>query len=311
MDTEYTLPAHESLREFDFEPLEGDDLEIVLLYVEMCRHLKEIQTLFMMFQFNLDNMLSAYEFQRSGDVLRRDDKLPALDETDYIAINAFVTNLISAGKTATQSMETYVKEHYAEDDAVLEDYIQYCKDTYDTVFSYSFLIRLRDYAQHGHTPVNKRDGWYGFDLKQILEKPHYQHNASMRKKFEEIITEVAKKNGDIPLFSLTLCLAEFTAAFFSISAHFWQVTIPLLAEIFKKFKKVVQDHPNNICTQGDYPDVFIYDYDKTYERMAHAFFVDDCSIDELKDFANEARAVADKYMKICDELKEGMAIVLI
>ena len=164
METEQTFRFSEDFPEPPFSELMEGELEAVKQYVELTRHLQELHQLFQIFKFDLDSFLSRYRVTISGEVFR--DNVLADSDDDYIAINAGIISIISAGKTLVESMRTYVRENYGEESKVYSTFETFCSNVYDNAFAYRLLMRLRDYAQHGHLPVNERKGWYGFDLKQ-------------------------------------------------------------------------------------------------------------------------------------------------
>lgn len=166
MDTEKTFIFRDQMIELSAAELSPDEVELAKQHVEITRHLKEIQQLYLMFQYALDCIDSKYTLMSNGKVLKNND--PANTEADFIAINAMVNNLISAGRTLVESMECYVSENYPKDDSNRKEYMDFYHKTYDISFPYRFLIRMRDYSQHGHLPVNQDGEWYGFDLYQVL-----------------------------------------------------------------------------------------------------------------------------------------------
>lgn len=127
----------------------------------------------------------------SGQVIRNNH--PATTDEDYIAVNAFVINWISAARTLTALMENCIKGNFAKDDPKYQVYMQNYHDLYDHCFSYRLLIRLRNYAQHGHLPVSQEGDWYGFDLYKILKKSHYLHNAQVKRELEDVVALVLDK----------------------------------------------------------------------------------------------------------------------
>ena len=122
--------------------------------------------------------------------------------------------------------------------------------TYDSSFPYRFLMRMRDYSQHGHLPVNRNEAWYGFDVYQVLNKPHFKHNGLIKQQLENAVKEVLEVYGDIPRLSLAMTLAEFTANLLAIYHQFWVSVEPKLLDSEKKFKKLIANHPENVNVVG-------------------------------------------------------------
>ena len=241
----------------------------------------------------------------NGKVLKNDE--PANTEADFIAINAMVNNLISAGRTLVESMECYVSENFPKDNSDRKAYMDFYHKAYDSSFPYRFLIRMRDYSQHGHLPVNQDGEWYGFDLYQVLNKPHFKHNGLIKQQLENAVKEVIDIYGDIPRLSLAMTLAEFTAYLLAIYHQFWVSVEPAMIISEKKFKELIVNHPENVNVVGD-ENVSLFIYDVDDDGLAHIVFTDDDAAQMLSMFKTEANEVADRYMNSWHQLKQGTLI---
>ena len=306
MDTEKTFMLHNQGPDLLFSALCPDELTIAKEHVEITRHLQEIHQLYLMFQYALDCIDSKYTLMSNGKVLKNND--PANTEADFIAINAMVNNLISAGRTLVESMECYVSENYPKDDSDRNEYMDFYHKTYDISFPYRFLIRMRDYSQHGHLPVNQDGEWYGFDLYQVLNKPHFKHNGLIKQQLDNAVKEVMDVYGDIPRLSLAMTLAEFTANLLAIYHQFWVSVEPMLLASEKKFKELIANHPENVNVVGE-EKVSLFIYDVEIDGLAHMVFTDDDSSQMLSNFKTVAKAAADRYMNSWDQLKRGTLAV--
>lgn len=306
MDTEKTFMLHNQGPDLLFSALCPDELTIAKEHVEITRHLQEIHQLYLMFQYALDCIDSKYTLMSNGKVLKNND--PANTEADFIAINAMVNNLISAGRTLVESMECYVSENYPKDDSDRKEYMDFYHKTYDISFPYRFLIRMRDYSQHGHLPVNQDGEWYGFDLYQVLNKPHFKHNGLIKQQLDNAVKEVMDVYGDIPRLSLAMTLAEFTANLLAIYHQFWVSVEPMLLASEKKFKELIANHPENVNVVGE-EKVSLFIYDVEIDGLAHMVFTDDDSSQMLSNFKTVAKAAADRYMNSWDQLKRGTLAV--
>ena len=174
--------------EFDevaFVSLSESELTVSRHHVEITRHLQEIHHLFLMLKYDIESLQKEYTLDVSGKVFRGGK--PAKREEDFIAVNAHVINIISAGRTLTEAMECYINTNERIEPEAKNRYKSFCSNTYDKSFSYRLLIRLRDFSQHGHLPVCKTHNNYCFDLKQILEKPHFNHNEKLRRQMADIL----------------------------------------------------------------------------------------------------------------------------
>ena len=305
MDTEKAFVLRDQNVEFSAAELSLDEVELAKNYVELTRHLQEIRHLYLMFQYCLDCIDSKYVLMSDGKILMNNE--PAITEADFIAINAMVNNLISAGRTLVESMECYITENYQNDNFDRKGYMDFYHKTYDSSFPYRFLIRMRDYSQHGHLPVNQYDEWYGFDLYQVLNKPHFKHNALIKQQLENAVKEVIDIYGDIPRLSLTMTLAEFTAYLLSIYYQFWDSVEPAINVSEKKFKELITSHPENVNVVGD-ENVSLFIYDVDADGMAHMVFTDDDASQMISMFKTEAKEAADLYMNSWHQLKQGTVI---
>lgn len=305
MDTEKTFIFRDQMIELSAAELSPDEVELAKQHVEITRHLQEIQQLYLMFQYALDCIDSKYTLMSNGKVLKNND--PANTEADFIAINAMVNNLISAGRTLVESMECYVSENYPKDDSNRKEYMDFYHKTYDISFPYRFLIRMRDYSQHGHLPVNQDGEWYGFDLYQVLNKPHFKHNGLIKQQLDNAVKEVMDVYGDIPRLSLAMTLAEFTANLLGMYYQFWVSVEPAMIISAIKFKELIVNHPENVNVVGD-ENVSLFIYDVDDDGVAHMVFTDDDTSQMMSMFKSEAKAVADRYMNSWHQLKQGTLI---
>lgn len=306
MDTEKTLKLTDQTTEFSFEQLPDNEMKAAKYYVEITRHLQEIRHLYLMFQYCLDHIEGTYTLMSNGTILK--DGKAAVAVEDFVAINAMVNSLISAGRTLVESMECYVCENYPKDSKVRKEYMDFYHDTYNGSFSYRFLIRMRDYSQHGHLPVNQNDEWFGFDLYQVLNKPHFKHNGQIKKQLEKSVQEVMDIYGDIPRLSLTMTLAEYAANLLSIYNKFWNIVETAMTDSAKAFSDLVAKHPENINFLGE-GEKALFVYDVNEDGMAHAIPISDDACKMLSRFKKESEAVADRYLGAWDHLKERTMII--
>ena len=302
MDTEKVFMLHGQNTEFSFTQLSDDESSSAKRHVELMRHLQEIRQLYLMFQYCLDSIDSKYTLMSNGN-LRIKGKNTSTEE-DYIAINALTNSLISSGRTLVEAMECYVRENYSEADAARKEFMDHLHSIYDSSFSYRFLIRMRDYSQHGHLPVNQNGEWFGFDLYQVLNKPHFKHNGKIKQQLEKSVQEVRDVYGDLLRLSLAMTIAEFTAYLLDIYKQFWKNVFPSINDSAKAFSELIVRHPENVNVLGKgQAALFVYDVDDS--GMAHVVFTNDDAEKMLSIFQSEAEAVANRYMTSWNQLKEG------
>lgn len=304
MDTEKFLFNNQNI-DISFHELSELELEIAESYIEITRHLQEIHNLYLIFMYSINTMRCNYEFLPSGEVLN--NRMPAVTENDYIAVNAMVNNVISAGSTLVEALECCIDEHLVKGDSNRENYMKQYHDTYDNSFSYRFLIRLRDYSQHGHLPVNKDGEWYGFNLYHILNKPHFNHNARIKQQMENATREIMDTYGNEPKFSLTVTIAEYVAMLLSIYCCFWNAIEETLAISYEKIGEVISNNIQNINTIKE-KDISYFVYD-VIDGNAQIFFISDDPIIMFRAFKNEAEKSKNSYTEEWNKIKKSLLTI--
>ncbi len=304
MDSERFFFTDGELDGIPFQPLPPEELEDAAHHVEIVRHLQEIQQLFRMVLFNLRVMRDNYKWMRSGEVRCKDR--PAEGRDHFIAVNALVVNLIGSARTLTEAMDCYIKEAEPKGSAAAQSYLDFSHQIYDHCFAYRFLIRLRDFSQHGHSPVSQQGADYRFDLRQITEMPHFDHNRQIKQQMDAAVREILEEYRDQPTLGVTLTVAEFTVGLFRIYNHFLICAEAHLRESMARFREILAAHPENANQWEDGPQFFIYDF---RNGNAHAVFVDGDTMKMLKNFQQEAKETLQTFQHDWDQLKEGMIFI--
>ncbi|MBQ7295461.1 MAG: hypothetical protein IJW86_04625 [Clostridia bacterium] len=272
------------------EELAEEDLKTARHFIEITRHMQEIHQLFLIFKKDIDDLQSEYVLKNNGNVFREQN--PANSGADYISVNSHIINIISAGRTLIESMECYIKNNSDIGDAK-QKYLDYYHNTYDSSFAYRLLIRLRDYSQHGHLPVSSTGNNYYFDLIQISNKPHYNHNKTFETQMKSIIDEILEKYHNTPTISLTETLAEYVVKLLAIYKMFWYQTENELTEACAKFQTVVSGYPDNIIKgQEGLNGLFIYD---VVDGNAHVVDPNDKPDEMVTRFKSEAEDNFEEY----------------
>lgn len=294
METQQTFYLNDGFSSPPYSELKEDDLKTVEKYVELTRHLEEIHELFLVFKFNLDSFISRYRVTSSGKVYR-DDKL-ADTYDDYIAINSLVISIISAGKTMVESMYAYTKANYGEESQEFAKLHGFTANVYDQVFPYRLLMRLRDYAQHGHLPISHNRGWYGFEATSFVKKPHFDHNRKFLDEMSAAIQEVSEKYGDSFKMSLADMLAQYTPNFLSVCRFFWNEIEADLLKTEESFRSVVAAYPENIFAREECPPGF-FSYNLVDQNLDVAFLGDSTGI-LIRSYKKEEEMVCEEYEMI-------------
>lgn len=304
MDTEKLFLTNEKL-DIVYRELEENDLNTVRYFVEITRHLQEIHHFLLIFIKNIDCMQKEYVLMNTGNVIY--NQKPAIREEDYIAINSYIINIISAGRTLVESMECYVESNMNTDAAAKQKYLDFYHKTYDSSFAYRLLIRLRDYSQHGHLPVSSTGNNYYFDLVQIVDKPHYNHNKTLETEMKNIVHEIITVYRDTPTIALTETLAEFVEKLLSIYKMFWYQTEHEFAEAYANFQNIISAYPENIINEEDgRSDFFVYDM---VDCNAHIVNIKSNAQEMLNMFKKESECLYNEYAEAFKELLSGNILI--
>lgn len=280
-----------------YEELAEEDLKTARHFIETTRHMQEIHQLFQILKKDIDNLQNEYVLKNNGNVFREQN--PANSEADYISVNSHIINIISAGRTLVESMECYIENNSDVGD-VKQKYLDFYHNTYDSSFAYRLLIRLRDYSQHGHLPVSSVGNNYCFDLIQIANKPHYNHNKTLKKQMKSIIDEILEKYHNTPTISITETLAEYVVKLLAIYKMFWYQTEKELTEACTKFQTVVSCYPDNIIKEQEgLNGLFIYD---VVDGNAHVVDPNDKPDEMVIRFKKEADDNYDEYAEAYKEI---------
>lgn len=222
--------------------------------IEFTRHFQEIDQLYHIFKVNLKNILH-YRLNIDDTIVRliNNDS----QEDDVIIINALVINYISSAKSFVESIECFIKDKLNQ--GTLDEFKNNCSSKiYDERFSYRLLIRLRDYAQHGHLPVYMSyDKKCSFDLDQILYTPHFSHNKKLKEEIISIREKILEQYQDNPRIMFTRTIAEFNICIIEIYIYFIDTIIEKMKQIVDDFRLLIKERPEIIYTSKDELNGFI------------------------------------------------------
>lgn len=230
--------------------LDDTDKESVTAYVELTRHIQELKQRFDMFRFNLETLLRHYDIYPTDKVKRKLCLPPGC--SDFIAINALTTNLISAGRAITDSAEVCMKNSYGETSDVMRSFKENClSKIYDENFGYRFLYHMRNFSQHLHLPVSYSDGLYSFDLWQILNTPHVKSNAALKKELSELNRKAMDNHDSVFHLSYCITLAQYTYAVSFIYVEFLKYIKRRLFKLKNDIMRIVVHHPDAMTHEDE------------------------------------------------------------
>lgn len=219
MDTEKTIILKDK-EEITCQELDNDFIAVVQDYVELNRHLQEINQLFEIFQFNIERLFESYEVQSDDHIIRKDGFNTTY--TDFIAINSFITNIISSGRSLVDSVDICMRNSYGKISKSYKMFeTEYKCQVYDNNFAYRFFYDLRNFSQHNHVPVSTTENFCCFDINQILNTPHFDSKKEVRGELERIQHEIKEKYKDIFHLSLSHSLMQYISGTAQVHKGFW------------------------------------------------------------------------------------------
>ena len=303
MRTEFSyFVEHLNAKTEHLEPadLNVEELTMVKDYVETTRHIQEINSLFHIFRFNLKNILHNYNLFGSDKVERKIEY--DFEVSDDIAINALTIGFISSGKTLIESIESFLKMN---SEKLHQEFKKNClMKEYDDNFHYRLLLRLRDYAQHGHFPVWVNfDNKFCFDLNHILSTPHFNHNSNVKNQMDDIEKDIFNKYSDYPYIAFTLSLAEFNVCTTRIYLEFLDKIRSLLHGSVENIESLLKKHPEIIHESSDIFNGHIF-YELVGDNL-HSFNSKDNPEKMILQYINFVSGVLEKEQLELDKLRSN------
>lgn len=132
--------------EMNFTSLPEESEQISQRYMEFAQHIRELDQLYRMMIFNLENIFERFTLNFDDRVFTKNGEV-----VDPIKLNAMLGNAISSGRTLIESMEVCDKAYISEAGNFKKYFIA---PVYDECPDYRIVDFLRNYMQHGHVPVS-------------------------------------------------------------------------------------------------------------------------------------------------------------
>ena len=243
MDTEVLLSAKNiDLDKITICQFNEDGQNIIDSYVEITRHLQELGQLFQVFRFNLENLLNCYTIY-PDDHLERAEHFRST-HSDFIAINALTTNLISSGRAVVDAIDACMENSYGKTSTEYKSFRTNCQSkVYDNNFAYRFFYHLRNFSQHMHLPVSISNGLFNFDLWQILNTPHFSRKKEWEQELADLNDKVFKQHDSVLHVSFCITLAQYTAGVAYVYHEFWKSIKDKLFDLKTQLTQMVEANP--------------------------------------------------------------------
>lgn len=248
MDTTFFYKADEDVMEGINGYLEGDsnELKVIIDYVEYTRYVHEIHQWYEIYNFCLCNLKEVTDKHRGS-----------------IEINAYLVNLLASGKNIAENMENYLKFIFGEESADFINFRTYYSTfEYDHNFSYKFLVKLRNFSQHGHIPVSVVGDNARFDVKQIYYTQHYNFNASLKNEVDNFIQFIEKHNpeeADGPHIDFRYTVSSYTVSLYRIYNRFLNIMSVAIHNAKREFFSFVNENEDLINhKKAEYNNLLFY-----------------------------------------------------
>lgn len=272
----------------DIDEAAKESLKAVVSFSEA---LQNIQQLFELFLFKLDQLDNFCAMYYNDVILRKTDGSPA----SLIEVNALLINVISAGKTLVEGLANFLEIEISEDRA--RDFKTACiSKKYDEVFSYRFLYYLRNFAQHGHLPVSRNPvGRFCFDLAQILRAKHIKASSSVKDSMERVYNEIIEKFEMEPRIAFTMTLDSYTLTVVEIYYNFLKEIEADARVHHEQLQTIFRQHPEWICRDGGpLNNMVIFDVE---ESMIHVLSAEGSFWNLFVEFKKQAKEKVSFFRK--------------
>lgn len=279
-------------------------------YIHLQEHLVEIAQLYEMYRFNYGMLHQSFNM-RFSDVLER-KKAFEFETNDYAIINSIISNLLGAGKMLADSLEVFCRElNHELYNSLRKDYI--CKE-YDTSFAYRLLYLLRNYTQHGHPCVSVMSKGSEitccFDLLQISNTDHYNHNKKAKEEFEKILEEIANKRGDIARIQFTSTVAQYNISILKIYSGFLELIESLVRTTDMSLLELIETTPSLIQLVGPKSSYRVLAFNDG-EGTTHTIDFEETSADIFARHRESANLFFSNQVASLEKSMEGIRLVSI
>lgn len=261
-------------------------------FVSFSETLQNVHQFFEVFLFNLEQMDHFCIMYYNDEVIRKSDG----KKVDFIEINALFINVISAGKTLIDKIDNFFKTEVDEIRAK-EFKNNYLSKKYDDIFSYRFLLFLRNFAQHGNLPISRQpDGKYCFDLIQILATIHMKVSDQIKKSMQNVAQEITEKYMHEPCVALTYTIDTYSLTVVELYYCFLKEIEKDCNDYYHTVQNILKENPQLIISKSNMlKDMVVFDYE---DGILHFFSSHDNIKNTFIDYKNQAKEKMKFFSKI-------------
>lgn len=268
----------------EFTPLPQQEEDVLRKYMAAAEHICELDQLYRMMRYNLENIFKNYE-------LRFDDCVFSCtgETVENIEINALIGNAISSARTLIESMEICDQTYISEEGNFKKFFIS---TAYDEYMSYRIVDFLRNYMQHGHVPISYDGQKIFINLAEILDVEHMRINAKLKQQFQKLKEELLNCGAMETRLSCVILLYEYFLIVHMLYLEFYQYAEWNLAKIYKDAQSLIHEHPEYIHQMRDSKFVSVYADERS---LLHGFFADVNFEDVIQENMREAQRQLEDY----------------
>ena len=97
-----------NIQDIEIPNMNDEEKETIETFIDITRHIQEIEQLFRIFRVNIKILLNFYRLGNNDEISKNYDF--DLEDTDDYIINSLVINYISSAKTLKESIENFMKQ---------------------------------------------------------------------------------------------------------------------------------------------------------------------------------------------------------
>lgn len=228
--------------EKNFTSLPEEHKRVFQRYMEFAQHIRELDQLYRMMNFNLENIFEQFTLNFDDRVFTKNG-----EPVDPIKLNALLGNAISSGRTLIESMEVCDKAYISEEGAFKRNFIS---PVYDECPDYRIVDFLRNYMQHGHVPVSYDGQKIFLNLSEILDVTHMKINAGLNRFLGEAEKQLLSYGAMETRLSCVIFFYKYFLMVYKLYHAFYSYASYDIEKIYEDRQKLLQEHPEYVYATG-------------------------------------------------------------
>ncbi len=223
--------------------LSDKDETLIKFYCYLEERIITIDLLYQIYLLNLNNLLNNFILKFDDEIIRINNNT---EQNSYVLINGLFSNLVSSGKTLTDSIQDLPKniKSYATKTGIDHNLnSQYISDIYDSNFSYKFCYHLRNYSQHGYLPISGgHNNKYYFNLSRILSSKHFDLKAEVEEELAKMEKKMIKEYNNEPNIALTYTISKYNLEMHRIYCKYMTQIKNLRKKVVRRINNIIKEN---------------------------------------------------------------------